>query len=164
MTLFLPETGYMQHIINKNFPDAIARRFMVRMDSQVFNDKEDESVFMRKKYRKEHLHVYFDLLELLDIPPHVPAKYFEVFLFKSFRDAIKDGTISIEKELEWSDNKTARANKRAKDKTKKKDIEESFKFARDNNFDVKRIEAKLPKLGGKKGTDVISKYELKGGE
>ena len=147
MSLYLADTGYMYHLINKTFPTAVSRRFMVRMDSQVFNDKEDESIFLRKKYRKEHMHVYFDLLEVADIAPDVQAKYFEIILLKSFRQAIADGKISIEKELEWSDNATARKRKREKEVLKAKKRKEAISEAKYWIDKVEQKKVTLPDIG-----------------
>lgn len=147
MSLYLMERGYMQHLINKTFPTVVSQRFQVRMDSQVFNDKEDETIFMRKKYRKEHLHVYFDLLEIADIAPEVPSKYFEVILLKSFRQAILDGKISIAKQLEWSDNKTARRRKRENEEKKKVNRKKAINEAKYWMKKVKQNKVKLPDVG-----------------
>lgn len=147
MSLYLADTGYMYHLINKTFPSKVATRFQVRMDSQVFNDKEDEGIFLRKKYRKEHMHVYFDLLEIADIEPSVQAKYFEIILLKSFRQAISDGKISIEKQLEWSDNATARKRKREKEVLKAKKRKEAVKEAKYWMNKIEQKKVTLPDLG-----------------
>lgn len=140
-------TGYMYHLINKNFPTVISRRFQVRLDSQVFKDSEDETIFMRKKHRTEHLHVYFDLLEIADIAPDVPTKYFELILLKSFRQAIADGKISIDKVLDWSDNKTARKRKKEKEEKKAIKRKEAIKEARYWMDKVEQKKITLPELG-----------------
>lgn len=151
-------------MINKHFPPAIYNRFEVKMDVDIFKPSEDEGVFLRKKSNTQHMHILFDGLELLEIPPTVPRDYVELFILRAFRDAIDEGRIYFDKVLEWTDNDTAKRNQKEKAEKKKKQVEEAYKFARDNRFNVKQIEAKLPRAGKSKKGQTVRKFELKGGE
>lgn len=149
-------------MINRHFPPELYKRFNVKMDIQVYKPGEDEGVWLRKKNDTQNIHIFFDGLELLEIPPHVPRKYVEVFILQSFRDNIASGKISVDRVLEWSDNATAKKNKKVKEEKKKKNIENAFKFARDNNFDVQAIESKLPPSGKNKKGKTVKTLKLKG--
>lgn len=160
--MYIPWKTQLESIVKKHFPPSISDRFSFRADSEIYIPKEDETIWNAVRDNKQSMHVLFDRLEIIEIPPSMPKNMGEYFILKSFRDAIARGTINIDKLPEYVDNATAKKNKKEKEANKKKQVEESYKFARDNQFDVKRIEAKIP-VGGKK-TKTITKLELPGGD
>ena len=149
----------MQHLINRNFPKHISDRFMVRMDSDVFIPKEDETIFNRKKQSKEHMHIYFDHLELAEIPPSVHSRYFKLILFKSFRDAVKNGFVSIDKIQEVTDNKTARLRFKEKRGKIRKKLIAAFRQARSEVGKFKKKEVVLPPAGHETKESKVIKIE-----
>lgn len=157
MGLYLNERGVFQHLINKHFGTKMAKRFMVRVDTDIFKASEDESIFNRKKSGLEHMHIFFDFLEIADIPPTVDKRFFELILLRSFRDAIKSGAVSIEKERELTDPGTAAIRRQEIKKKKKERILEAFKEARYLASKTKTRKVKLPDMGE------VTKIEL-GGE
>lgn len=150
--MYLPLKEQVLSIVKHHFPPVVSDRFSVRMDSEIYIPKEDEGVFMRHKYGHENIHVLFDNMEIFEFPERLERKYVELMILKSFKLAIEQGTVSIDVAPEYTDNATARRNKREKDSKKKKKIEESYKFAQDNNFNLEQIEAKLPGAGKSKKT------------
>lgn len=154
----------LETIVKSHFPEFISSRFTFRSDSEVYIPGEDESIWDAVRGNKESMHVLFDRIQILEMPYNTPHKMGEYFILRAFRDAVADGRISIEKVAELSDNKTARRNKREKQLKKRKQVEESYKFARDNTFDIDRIESKLPAAGKNKNGKNITKLTLKGGE
>ena len=157
MGLYLNERGAIQHLIIKHFGTKMSKRFMVRVDTDIFKASEDESIFNRKKAGTEHIHIFFDFLEIADIPPTVDRRFFELILLRSFRDAIKSGAVSIDTVREVTDLKTAATRKQEIKKKKKEKILEAFKEARYYANKVKTRRVKLPDVGE------ITKIEL-GGE
>jgi len=143
MKIWTGRKGHFNYLVHKHFGD-LELRFSVMLDSDIFLKGEDESIWNRVRKETEHLHVFFDMKEFLDIPVTVPKIYFEMFLLRGFRDAIKNGMISITKKPEYTDNKTAVRAQADKVEKRKKGIEDAFKFAKTNKFDNKQITAKLP--------------------
>lgn len=159
--LYLSWKSQLESIVRKHFPTEISQRFSFRSDADIFIPKEDESIWHRWKADRENMHVLFDGMEILELTPEIPRKFAEVFLLRAFRDSIKEGRLSLDKKIEWTDNATARKNKRLKKEKKKQQIEDAVKFAyqnKDNPHVVKEIEMKLPK---KKRAQKV--YKLEGG-
>lgn len=151
-------------VLNNHFPPPIYNRFELRADSEIFKASEDEGTWSRQRSDSEHIHILFDGLEIIEITSQVKREWLEWFVLRAFRDAIDEGRIYIDKVLEWTDNETAKRNKKALEDNKKKKVQEAFKFARDNRFDIQRIEAKLPRAGKSKKGRTVKKFELGGGE
>lgn len=160
--MYLPWKTQLESIVKSRFPPFISDRFSFRTDSEIYIPKEDETIWKAVRSNKENMHVMFDKVVILEIPQSTPRNLGELFILRAFRDAIASGRILLEKIPEYVDNETARKNKKEKEKKKAKQVEDAFKFARDNSFDVERIEAKLPltKKGGKGKT--INKLQIKG--
>lgn len=136
--------GQMNYLVEKHFGKVLGMRFQVMMDNDIFIKSEDESIWSRIRNDKESLHVYFDLVEILDIPSSVPQSYYEVFLLRGFKDAIKAELISIDVKTEMTDIQSVKRAKKNKEAKRKKSFEDSYRFARDNNFSVGSMLAKLP--------------------
>lgn len=161
---YLSAQSQVLAMLNNHFPPALYNRFEARTDEQIFKASEDEGVWWRKKKNIQNMHILFDGLEILEIPPSVPRDAIEVFILRAFRDAIAEGRIFIDKVLEWTDNETAKKNKVEKQAAKKKQVQDAYEFARHNQFDIQRIEAKLPRAGKNKRGRTVKKFELGGGE
>lgn len=161
--IYLSWKTQLASLVKKHFPGSIGMRFTFRSDSEVFLPKEDKSIWERWKADQENMHILFDGLEILELTPKVPKMFGEVFLLRAFRAAIKDGRISIEKKIEWVDADTAKRNKREKKAKRKKQVEDSFKFALQNKDKslVEVVEKALPKSKKKKR---ILKLLKEGGE
>lgn len=152
----------LESIVKKHFPDFISSRFTFRSDSEIFIPKEDESIWNAVKEDRQSMHVLFDMIEILELPHNTPRQYGEIFILRAFRDAIAEKRIDLYEKPKLTDKTTAKKARKEKEGKRKKAIEESFKFARDNAFDLKRIEAKLPPAGkSKKGSRKIA-YTLGG--
>jgi len=139
----------VRSIIDKHFPSHIAKRFTLRSDSEIWIPKMDEYIWLKNKNNIESIHILFDGLEIFEIPHDLDPRFAELYFLKAFKQALKDGKISIQKVKEWTDNKTARRNKKEKQKKKHKKLKESFEYAKQHPFTVREIEAKLPKIGKK---------------
>lgn len=136
--------GQMSYLIDKHFGSIMSKRFFCRYDADVFLKGEDETVWDKVRKDQQNLHVYFDFTEILDIPYSVPQSFFEIFLLKGFRDAIKSDLISVEKKQEVTDTSSVIKAKKKIQEKKKKAIIDSYKFANDNKFNLDNIVRKLP--------------------
>lgn len=151
MSFYLPWKSQLYVILKKHLPTELVDRFTFRSDSEVFIPKEDEGVWNRWKTDHENMHVLFDGLEIIEIPEKLDKRYAEVFLLKAFRDAIKDGRISIETKIEWSDNATARKRKKENEEKKAKKRREVIQEARYHMGEqgLNKVVKNLPDVGKK---------------
>jgi len=142
-------------MIRKHFPPEIAKRFSIRMDSEIWIPGMDEGIWRREKHDIESIHVMFDNTEIFEIPRNLSPRYAEVYFLRAFKQALEDGLVSIEKVREFSTPEQARRNKREKQKQKKKDLEDSFEYAlQTGDREVKRRKKRI-KAGKTKDIDTL---------
>lgn len=148
--LYLSAKTQIRRIIDKYFPPEMSIRFTIRSDSQIWIPKEDEGVWNRWKSGNENFHILFDGLLLIEIPSTIKPELAEVWFLKAFRKAISDGKISFKKKLEWTDNETAKRNKKEKEVKKKKKVKDAIDYALQNPFDHEEIERQIEHIGKRK--------------
>ena len=145
--LYLSAKQHLRRVINQNFPPEISIRFTFRSDSEIWIPKEDEGVWNRHKKGTESIHILFDGLELFECPQSLDPRLFPVYFLKAFKQAILDGRIRFDRKIEWTDNATAKRNRSQIINKKHRQLEESFKFARNNPDATQMIEKRIRPLG-----------------
>lgn len=145
--MYLPVKNQIRLIIDRHFPPEISQRFTIRMDTEIFKKSEDEGVWNRWRRDRENIHILFDGLELFEVPQQIKQSQAEVYFLRCFKWAIEDGKISIEKKKEWTDNDTAKRNRRAREKKKKEAFVEAYKRSVQNPGNYEEHKANVPNLG-----------------
>jgi hypothetical protein len=141
--------GMIRSMVEWHFKDPGMRlRFAYLMDSEIWNPKEDESVFNRKRNRQESCHILFDFAEIIEIPTFVKDKrVLELAFLRNFKSAIERGVINIEVKPQFTDNASARRSKRQLKVKKHQAMIESYQYARSNPMSTEEV---IKRVAGKK--------------
>lgn len=125
--LYLSFKDAVRRVIDKHFSQELAKRFTIRMDSEIWRPKWDEGVWQRRRNNTERLHVLFDGIDIFELARTRTTVQAEVDFLKAFKAAVEDGIISIEKKAEFVAPDTAKKRRRERKKESRDNLKKAFK-------------------------------------
>lgn len=155
--MYLQFKDQVRSIINKHFPDEIAKRFTLRMEGEIWIPKEDRGVWGRHRDDTERLSVLFDGYEIFEIHQAMNQAYAELGFLRALKAAVVDGKISFTKVKEWVDPKAAKRARQKKQAVKKIMMKDAYQYARDSGDTVEVATKKILNQS-------INTIQLKGGK